>query len=70
MFAPLYGMLRPHNVADAAVSLADGLAGCIRQDGYLAGRLQRDWSKQFAEKHALGTSAAKAWTEEKGLSQR
>lgn len=29
---------------DAAVSLADGLAGCIRQDGYLAGRLERDWS--------------------------
>jgi hypothetical protein len=29
---------------DAAVHLANGLAGCIGDDGYLAGRLRRDWS--------------------------
>ena len=46
---------------DAAVSLADGLAGCIRQDGYLAGRLRSDWSPAVDWACVTGSSQI-AWS--------
>jgi hypothetical protein len=46
---------------DAAVRLADGFAGCIGQDGYLAGRLRRDWSPAVDWACVTGSSQI-AWS--------
>jgi hypothetical protein len=46
---------------DAAVHFADGLAGCIGQDGYLAGRLRRDWSPAVDWACVTGSSQI-AWS--------
>ncbi|MCK1636925.1 hypothetical protein IVA95_04840 [Bradyrhizobium sp. 157] len=46
---------------DAAVRFADGLAGCIGQDGYLAGRLRRDWSPAVNWACVTGSSQI-AWS--------
>jgi hypothetical protein len=46
---------------DAAVRFADGLAGCVGQDGYLAGRLRRDWSRAVDWACVTGSSQI-AWS--------
>jgi hypothetical protein len=46
---------------DAATHFADGLAGCIGQDGYLAGRLRRDWSPAVDWACVTGSSQI-AWS--------
>ena len=46
---------------EAAVRLADGLATCIGQDGYLAGRLRRDWSPAVDWACVTGSSQI-AWS--------